>query len=494
MRLTAFLKCVAPAALLIGVPAAAQDVVRTTTPVPNHPLTLQDVISLAQQRGLTAQAAENARDAARYRDRAFGARLFPQLSMDGTTPNYYKSISPVIQPDGSTIYLPRGESQSSLNMTLSQPIPALGARAFVRSGASRIQPLTQGGSYWQSTPFLVGVQQDLFKPRTYLWEKREQDIRADLAERIYFESREDVAARAAGAYFDLYAAQVAEANAINNAAVNDSLYIISKGRYEVGKIGENDLLQSELAVLRARASADAARLESERSLAALRLELNLEPGAPVSIAPPPPAVQMTVDPALAVAEAKRNRSVTSDVELRRVQARRRVTEARYNNSFGATLTATMGYNQTASLFEDSYRTPLQQRAFQLEVAMPLFQWGAGRADVHGARSEQAQVANLAERSERELEHEAYFGARSYGQAMRQLEISAKADTVATRRFIAAKDRYVIGRIGIDNLYIAQNEKDAALLNYVQAVRGYWLSYYRLRRLTLYDFERTKRID
>jgi outer membrane protein len=321
MRFTAFLKSVAPAALLIASPVVAQDVVRTTAPVPNHPLTLQEVIALAQERGLSAQAAENARDAARYRDRAFGARLLPQLSMDGTTPDYSKSISPVIQPDGSTIYLPRGQSQSSLNMTLSQPIPVLGARAFVRSGATRIQPLTQGESYWQSTPFIVGVQQDLFKPRTYLWEKREQDIRADLAERTYLESREDVAARAAGAYFDLYAAQVSEANAINNAAVNDSLYIISKGRYEVGKIGENDLLQSELATLRARASVDAAKLESERSLASLRLELNLEVGAPVEIAPPPPAVQMTVDPALAVAEAKRNRSVTSDVELRRVQAR-----------------------------------------------------------------------------------------------------------------------------------------------------------------------------
>lgn len=494
MRLSAFSRCVAAVALLIVSRAAAQDVAPAVAATPTHPLTLQEVITLAQEHGLSAQAAENARDAARFRDRAFGARLFPQLSMDGTTPSYYKAISPVIQPDGSTIYLPRGESQSSMNLTLSQPIPVLGARAFLRSGATRIQPLTQGKSYWQSTPLVFGVQQEIFKPRQYLWEKREQDIRADLAERQYLEAREDVAARAAGAYFDLYAAQVAEANTINNAAVNDSLYIISKGRYEVGKIGENDLLQSELALLRARASVDAAKLELERALAALRLELNLEPGALVMIAPPPAAIRMVVDPDLAVAEAKKNRSTTSDVELQRVQARRRVAEARFANSFGATLTAQMGYNQTAPLFEDAFRTPLEQRQFQLQVGMPLFQWGAGRADVRGARADQARIGNLAQRTEREVEHEAYFGARSYVQAQRQLEISAKADSVATRRFISAKDRYVIGRIGIDNLYIAQNEKDAALLAYVQAVRGYWLSYYRLRRLTLYDFERARRID
>jgi outer membrane protein TolC len=495
MRLSALSKCAAAAALLFVTPVAGQDVVPAPRPAPTHPLTLPEVIALAQENGLTAQAAENARDAARFRDRAFSSRLLPRLSLDGRVPSYNKSITPVIQPDGSTIYLPLGEAQSSMNLTLAQPIPILGAQAFVRSGATRIRRLSGAfNSYWQSTPLVFGFQQELFKPRQYLWEKRESDIRADLAEAQFLEAREDVAARAAGAYFDLYAAQVAEANAINNAAVNDSLYIISKGRYEVGKIGENDLLQSELAVLRARASVDAAKLESERALAALRLELNLEVGAALSIAPPPPAIRMVVDADLAVAEAKKNRSARNDVELQRVQARRRVAEARYGNSFGATLTAQMGYNQTAPLFEDAFRTPLQQRRLELQVGMPLFQWGAGRADVRGARSEQARIGNLAERTEREVEHEAYFSARSYGQAQRQLEISAKADTVATRRFNSAKDRYVIGRIAIDNLYIAQNEKDAALLAYVQAVRGYWLSYYRLRRLTLYDFERARRID
>ena len=67
-------------------------------------------------------------------------------------------------------------------------------------------------------------------------------------------------------------------------------------------------------------------------------------------------------------------------------------------------------------------------------------------------------------------------------------MSAKADTVAAKRFEVAYNRYVIGRIGIDNLYIAQNEKDQAVNQYLQALRNYWVAYYRLRQTTLYDFE------
>jgi outer membrane protein TolC len=86
-------------------------------------------------------------------------------------------------------------------------------------------------------------------------------------------------------------------------------------------------------------------------------------------------------------------------------------------------------------------------------------------------------------------HEARFAALELSQAKRNLALSATADTVAGKRFEVAYNRYVIGRISIDNLYIAQGEKDQARTQYVRALRGYWEAYYRLRRVTLYNFER-----
>lgn len=64
----------------------------------------------------------------------------------------------------------------------------------------------------------------------------------------------------------------------------------------------------------------------------------------------------------------------------------------------------------------------------------------------------------------------------------------KADTVAGKRFEVAYNRSVIGRIQIDNLYVAQTEKDQALAQFVQSLRGYWQAYFRLRRVKMFDFE------
>ena len=92
----------------------------------------------------------------------------------------------------------------------------------------------------------------VFRANAQSWDREQQELRYTSAERRYLEAREDVALATTAAYFDLYSASVAVANAQTNALTNDTLYTLNKGRFEVGKIGENDLLQSELALLRAR--------------------------------------------------------------------------------------------------------------------------------------------------------------------------------------------------------------------------------------------------
>src|SRR6185503_20744708 len=106
----------------------------------------------------------------------------------------------------------------------------------------------------------------------------------------------DVGANTTTAFFDYYAATVAVANATANAAVNDTLYTLNTGRYEVGKIGENDLLQSELALLRARTSLDGAKLERDRTEASLRRLLNLPVGQSIEVVPPKEVPTINADP------------------------------------------------------------------------------------------------------------------------------------------------------------------------------------------------------
>jgi outer membrane protein TolC len=453
-------------------------------------ITLSDVVALAQKHGLLAEASRDALAVARAQDRAFNARLLPQISIGGMAANYNHSIIPVIQPTGATQFVSQSQNESSMGLTISQPLPWLGSTLSVGSYLDRVDLTgTSSSRTYTSTPFLISLSQDLLKPRILLWNVRAEELRANLAERQYLESREDIAGNTTSAFFDYYAATMGLNNATANAAVNDTLYTLNKGRFEVGKIGETDLLQSELQLLRARAAVDGAKLERDRSESALRRLINIHGPDTLVLVPPEDVPTIDADPDQAVREALSNASTTEQAVLDSVTARRAETEARLNNGLGATVQASYGMNQTSNLFGLAYASPLPRQTLQLQLSMPVFQWGGGRADVQAARANEAQVASSGRARREQLIEDARYAALELTQSQRMLVIAAKADTVAQKRFEVAKNRYVIGKIGVSDLYIAQNEKDQALDAYVQALRSFWMNYYRLRRVTLYDFAR-----
>ena len=453
-------------------------------------LTLQDAIRMAQQQGPSAQIARSTRDAAKWRDDAFNARLLPQLFLTGNAANLNHGINPITLPDGSTQFVGQSQNQSSLSLGFSQQIPLTGGTVSIGSQVSRIDQFgTNNSQFYQTSPVVVSLQQDLFKPRAIVWDKRLQSLNAVVAERGYLEAREDVAGITADAFFNLYSQQMALANAAFNVAVNDTLYTLNKGRYEVGKIGENDLLKSELALLRARAAVDDARLNRARAEAALRRIIAYPEGQPLTIVTPDSIPIIDADPDLAVAEALKNSSSTRQNELDDVTTKRGIAYARANNRFNASILASAGFNQTASAFGQSYQSPLGKQALTVGLNFPMLQWGAGHADLEAARANDDRVGANNKMRRDALMEEARFSALALQQAQRNVIISAKADTVAGKQFEVARNRYIIGKIANDALYLAQGEKDAAVLANVQALRNYWMSYYHLRRVTVYDFAR-----
>jgi outer membrane protein TolC len=471
--------------------AAACAVALLASTLSAQTISLREAVALAQKQGYPAQAAVATRDAARARDNAFGARLLPQISLSQQATSYAfaRNIQPVIQPDGSTLFTPVEQRTANAGVTLSQRVPFTGTTMSVTSSLQRYEKRgTAIQTTWSSAPVTFAITQPINRPNSMRWDGRAQDLTLEAAERQYIEGRETIAGQTSTSFFDYYVAKRTLDNAILNAATNDTLYTLNKGRLEVGKISENDLLQSELALLRSRTALENARLEHDRTLAAFRLALNLPVGAKLDVTVPSDIPQVDPDTTIAVQQALRNRAQMTDLALQEVQAKRRVSEAKLNNGLGANVTASVGLNQTGQDMTVVYQDLLQAQQFRVGVEIPLIQFGARRAEVQAARADEKRVVANSNASRAQVTQEAHFAALQLSQARRNVALSAKADTVAQKRFDVAYNRYVIGRIGVDILYTAQAEKDQAVNQYLLALRNYWAAYYRLRAVTLYDFE------
>ena len=489
--MSASLRALLAGAALAALPVAATAQTTDSLPAPASAsaITLEQAVALARRQGHDAESAQRTLEAARWRERAFDARFLPRLELTSDVANVDRSFTPITLESGATQFVRRSSTQRYMELGIVQPLPWTGGEVTLGSRLTRVEEFRNQATTetWQTTPLVVGIRQSFFRPRTLRWDRQDQDLALTVAERQYLESREEVATQTAVAFFDLYAAQVRLDNAATNVAVNDTLYTLNEGRYEVGKIGENDLLQSELALLNARAALDGARLQRDRAEATLRRLLRLPAGQPLTAATPPIAPSVEIDTAVAVTQALRNASALPQGELQVLRTKRQLAQARSDAGFHVDLEASVGFDQMAPAFSQVYDSPLEKQQLSLRVDVPLVQWGAGRAAVAAARADQERAEGQATARREQVEEEARFAARQLMQAQRQLAISAKADTVAAKRFEVAKNRYVIGRIGINDLYVAQNEKDAAVQSYVAALRGYWAAHYQLRRLTLYDF-------
>jgi outer membrane protein TolC len=165
-----------------------------------------------------------------------------------------------------------------------------------------------------------------------------------------------------------------------------------------------------------------------------------------------------------------------------------------NNRFNASIAASVGFNQTAPVFGQAYQSPLGKQQLQVGVNMPMVQWGAGRSDVEAAKADEIRVAANNKSRRDALVEDARFSVLQLQQAQRNVILAAKADTVAAKQFEVAKNRYIIGKIAILDLYNAQTEKDAAVIARVQSLRTYWTAYYHLRRVSLYDFAKKQEMS
>ncbi|MFI5232990.1 MAG: TolC family protein, partial [Gemmatimonadales bacterium] len=210
------------AALLCAALAAASlpAVARSQQP-PAQVITLQEAIAMAQRQGPLARAATAQREAARQRDRAFNARLLPQLSLAGSVPSYQRAITPVLQPDGTTLYTPLQQTSSNLGLNITQQIPLTGGQLSFGSSLSQLQ-LSGSQQYksYTTVPYQVSLQQPLFRPNEIRWNDREQALTIEIAERQYLETRENIAIATTNAFFAFYSARINLGNSVANAAVN----------------------------------------------------------------------------------------------------------------------------------------------------------------------------------------------------------------------------------------------------------------------------------
>ncbi|MFT6036095.1 MAG: outer membrane protein, partial [Marivirga sp.] len=270
-------------------------------------------------------------------------------------------------------------------------------------------------------------------------------------------------------------------------------YKIAQGRYELGKIPENELLQLELSVMNSRQAVAQSKLDLETNQLVLKSYLGIKNTGDLSLKIPEEIPIFLIDPALALEEALRNRQEAIGFQRRLLEAESEVARSKGETGLDVNIFGTFGLTDRAEELQAIYQRPGDQQTLRIEFSIPIIDWGRQKSRV------QTSLANLRleqytiEQEKVNFEQEVYTQVKTLEMLRDQVKITQKADDISQRRYDIAKNRYLIGKISITDLSIALTEKDQAKRDYILSLGNFWQAYYNLRQLTLYDFKENIRL-
>jgi outer membrane protein len=345
-----------------------------------------------------------------------------------------------------------------------------------------------GRERYSANPAVIGIYQPIFAFNPLRWDKKIEPLRYEESKREYFEEMEQISAIATQRFFNLLLAQISYEIAEKNVANNDTLYQIAQGRYNLGKIAENELLQLELSTMNARQELAQAALDMETSALRLKVFLGLTDNDPIRLEEPGLIPQFAVEEEKALQEARKNRSRVLAFNRELLQAERELAQARGESGLNVEIFGTFGLTQRANDLSDLYINPDDQQRLRVGFNIPLVDWGRTKSRIGTAKANQELVRADIEQEQINFDQDVYLAVKQFKMLRNQLLIAQKAVEVGEKRFEITKSRYLIGKVGILDLNIATQERDMARKSYVASLRSFWEAYYNLRLLTLYDFE------
>lgn len=456
-------------------------------------LSLRNVVDLAIRQSASVKYVQNTNVNYYWRWKNFRTSFRPQLTLRGDLPNYSHTTTPVTQPDGSIEFKKISQIKASSQLSLSQSIPTTGTQIYAATDLYRIQDFIKTSVEYSGSPFEIGLYQPVFAYNYMKWQQKTEPLIYEESQKQFIESTEQIALQATSYFFRYLQIQTNYTLAENNLKNSENNLKIAEIRKQLGKISDNDFARIQLSVFNARKSLNKARMDLKNADFELKSYINLDPNQKIELTIPLDMILFSINTEKALNEARENRKETPYFKRRLIEADRDLVRAKRNSGLSGTLVGSYGLSNSAGTYGGIFKEPEKQRTISLSMSIPILDWGRSASAVKLAESQRELVVYDVEKDIKDFERGVVVQVEQFSLLRDQISTAREADHVAENGYLIALKKFQSGEISITDLNIALSERESAKRDYITAIENYWESYYRLRILTLYDFELDQKI-
>ena len=457
-------------------------------------LTMSDVIRMAQESSPQAVQARNSFESAWLSYRSYKAEMLPSLSLS-SSPSLNRTTNYVTLPDGSEQYVRSNSMRNNVSLDLTQNIWLTGGQISLSSNLSRLDQLGDNSTHsYYTQPLQLTISQSLNGYNTFKWSRKMEPIEYRMARKQYAETMELVASQATSVFFNMVSAQTDLDIARLNMAATDTLYTYGLGRYNIGTITENELLQLELNKLNQETSIMSSEMSFDDAVDQLRNFLNLTSDTQIEVITTDSIPHFTVPLDQAMELARQNSPDIESMELNRLSSESNLAYYQSQAGFKASVYLSLGLAQTADELPESFHNLNDEQSVRVSISIPILDWGRARGRVRIAQNNLELTNMRIEQNQVNFEKTVARTVNQFNMQERQVEIAKRTMTTAQHRYEVARHLYVNGNSTILDLNSAITAKDSAYRGYISALSRYWQLYYTIRSLTGYDFMNNELIE
>jgi outer membrane protein TolC len=458
-------------------------------------LTLEDVLKLSEVQSTNALMAMHRFRASYWQYRTFVAEYRPSLTLTGTTPFYSTAYDRVWNSNTERWdYKSTNVLRNIGALALSQNIGLTGGTLSLESDLTLENDFENDARKYITVPISIGLVQPLFRYNSLKWQKKIEPIRYEAARKNFLSSIEGVHRSAVQNFFSLALAQINKQIAEMNYSNADTLYQIAQGRYQLGTISEDELLQMQLSWLNAETARKQADMNLRDREIRLRSFLGFNDQVRLELIIPNEIPDLQVDMKEVLDLAMANNPDILDQQLNLLNAQSNVAQAKAEKGLNANLIASFGLRDQDPLFDMAYKQSNQQQNIRIGITMPILDWGLGRGRYRMAQSNLELTEVTVRQAYIDFQQNLFLDVEQFNLQANQVAIAAKSDTVAQRMFDVTKQRFLIGKISVLELNNADTRKDQNKRAYIQELQNYWTYFFNIRDLTLYDFINRKPLE
>lgn len=451
-------------------------------------MTLEEAVKIAYTHSPQAQMIQLTFMSQYWSFRSYKAQLLPSLNLSGGLGNYNRSLVEVRDPEtGRISYVANNTLNNSLSLRINQNIALTGGSVSLYTSLDRLDQFSYNMKTYNSTPVSISYTQPLRSFNALKWQKKTEPLRYEKAKKQYLESMENIVVQTTSLFFSVLSSQTSYKKSVENLEDTRNMYEIAKKRNALGTLNKSELLQLELALMNAELAVSNSKVNLEIALFNFKSYLGISEREVVELQPPQTVPDVTMEYDFVLDKALQNSSHLITLKLDKLTALQSVAQAKSERGIQVELNANLGLSQTGDALAGAYTNVKDREVVGLSVSMPIYDWGMSKGRVKMAEAEARRVQTEQEQEVVKFEQDIRIKVVQFNNQAIQCRISAKALAVAEMRYEVTKKRFQNGGISVTDLNTAQRELDDANNQYIAQLQTFWLAYFELRKLSLYDF-------